>query len=216
MIGLMCERRKREITIKFIIMMAILLIFGIWGFLGKHAVIADIGIIFGVFLITLGELIIGMCVLPYEFNYAIGMGKTRKEFYKSNIIITFISVCVLYLVLFVVTNAYALLNLKIEALEYVCNPLFAILVLSISMFGQVFGLWLAMEYPQILWLTGVGVSIVINSMLNNNLLRIVNALVHGTSFEKYNEIVAYIFILFMLVIGFVVISKKVLKLRVNS
>lgn len=215
MFNYMLKRRKLEMKILSIIVLCAIVVFGILAKINNAALLVDISITLSVCMVVVGEIVIGMCFLPREFNYTVGMGRTRRDFYKSNIIITLLHMGLCYIVIIGATLGFKLLNLKGEAFGVIINPVYGIVVVFATLFLQLFYFWLFMEYPNIANIAWITMNIFLPNIFFNS-LELGDVLVEGTVLNDYGEMVVFAIVGIVCAIGFLLVSKKILRMQVKG
>ncbi|MBQ4068704.1 MAG: hypothetical protein IJC76_05590 [Lachnospiraceae bacterium] len=211
----MLERRKREIKLLSIIVICSIAVFGIIAKINNAAAIVDIGITFSIGVVIVAEVIMGITFLPHEFNYAVGMGRTRKEFYKCNVIVTLLYLSISYMIMIVAALGFVVINIKGEAFGVITNPVYSIVVIVATIFSQFFYFWLFMEHQSVVYIVWIITCVLISNLVKNS-LEIADALVKGTALNDYGEMLVFTVAGILCILGFIFVSKKILKMQVTG
>ena len=215
MLNYMFMRRKREILLLSIVEMCIIAIFGIITIITNASGIADICIVFGIGVVIVAEVVMGITLLPHEFNYAVGMGRTRKEFYKCNVIITLLYLVICYLIMIAAALGFMVIGFKGEALGIIINPIYSVIIMIVTIFSQFLYLWLFIEHQKVAYIVWI-VSCIIVSNLVENSMEIADALIEGTMLDGYGEMIVFALGGIVYTLGFVFVSRKILRMQVRE
>jgi hypothetical protein len=222
MLKIILERRKIElyILIGFILFMALT---GAVLSILVDEILFIVLIICGVYLIGIAEFIYAMSYMKSEFNYAVGMGKTRKSFFTSNVIVTVVYMLIIYGIVGLSVTSFSILNDVLEFnidisnrfYEYIINPIYGMVTIFLILVCQMFYFWLIMEHPRITFFVfWFGTMIFAQTISNEKLFSFYERAIKGTVIEEYS--VAFIVVCLVAILSgiFAILSKKILRLKV--